>query len=42
MKEKLEFGIFDWIEAPENRSAATTSTVRAWPVRTDADAALSE
>lgn len=22
MKEKLEFGIFDWIEAPENRSAA--------------------
>src|SRR5438309_11162153 len=22
MKEKLEFGIFDWIEAPENRTAA--------------------
>jgi alkanesulfonate monooxygenase SsuD/methylene tetrahydromethanopterin reductase-like flavin-dependent oxidoreductase (luciferase family) len=22
VKEKLEFGIFDWIEAPENRSAA--------------------
>ena len=22
MKEKLEFGLFDWIEAPDNRSAA--------------------